>query len=137
MLDVGNGKTTGTATPAEYKQGIAKNAPTPETAYGTQFKDYVWASLKATICSDASSAATIPGEATTWDLTYADGAVVEATAAGYPEFPQPEFPQAGQLAPGHCITGTITYAVPAATRPAHVQYGMALDKPLEWNIPQQ
>lgn len=125
----------GTVAVLDYEQPAAAAAPPPATANYPD--DHVWAALDVRVC--------LPDHEPDWDgpwivtrspwaLIYDDGSLVSSSHTGYSRFPDPVYPWGDQAAaPGQCIRGWITFAVPGGDWPTGVHYTGG-NSVLQWSL---
>jgi hypothetical protein len=105
------------ATVFEYRQPSVAAGASPGPA------GYTWGSADVQVCTLASAKTNVTVDWKTWSLRYTDNSVVPASDSNDNAFPRPEYPFTSRpLAAGQCVRGWITFPVPAAGRPAVVEY---------------
>jgi hypothetical protein len=105
------------ATTLSYRQPSVTGGPPAGPA------GYTWGSADVQVCTLASAKSRVNVNWKTWSLRYADNSIVPASDKNDNAFPRPQYPFADHVvAPGQCVRGWITFAVPADQQPVAVEY---------------
>jgi hypothetical protein len=121
--------------PALGQPAQADNGQVQATVFEYRQQPGAWGAADVEVCVVSTAIFDVTVSRGPWQLMLPDGTAVAASLAAEPDAPQPGYPtEHRRVAPGECVRGWLTFALPSGPRPVAVQYAPAGSRLVTWAL---